>query len=183
MFFYYALTIRHPEVTTSPLPLAEIISSAHSSAEISYFLHKWSLDSKKVLSRKINIGHFEIDYSWALIYSVCNAFIKSDIFTYLEKCWKLLFSQEEVCMQFGVILHLNNAELLINGISLLINGISFNVNKKFKLSKPVRKLFLHTIGYMINCTQMINLDDVFMDLCYVFLNRNFNKNVEKHIQN
>ena len=173
--FYYALTIRHPEVTTSPLPLAEMISSAHSSAEISYFLHKWSLDSKKVLSREINIGHVEIDYSWALIHSVCNAFIKSDIFTYLEKCWKLLFSQEEVCMQFGVILHLCSAHL--------INGIAFNVNKKFKLSKPVRKLFLHTIGYMINCTQMINLDSVFMDLCYVFLNRNFNKNVEKHIQN
>ena len=42
--FYYALTIRHPEVTTSHLPVAEMINSAHSSAEISYFLHKWSLD-------------------------------------------------------------------------------------------------------------------------------------------
>ena len=29
--FYYALTIRHRVVTTSPLPLAETISSAHSS--------------------------------------------------------------------------------------------------------------------------------------------------------
>ena len=64
-----------------------------------------------------------------------------------------------------------------------MNGIAFNVNKKFKLSKPVRKLFLHSIGYMINYTQMINLDNVCMDLCFVFLNRNFSKNVVKHIQN
>ena len=36
--FYYALTIGHPDYSTSPVPIAEMISSAHSSAEITYFL-------------------------------------------------------------------------------------------------------------------------------------------------
>ena len=55
----------------------------------------------------------------------------------------------------------------------LINGIAFNVNKKFKLSKPVRKLFLHTIGYMVNCTQMINLDNVFYGFVLCLLKLKF----------
>ena len=41
--FYYALTVRHPEFSTSPIPLSEMISASHSAAEITYFLHKWSL--------------------------------------------------------------------------------------------------------------------------------------------
>ena len=47
--FYYALTVQHPTYSTSPVPLAEMTSSGHTSAEISYFLHKWSLDTKKTL--------------------------------------------------------------------------------------------------------------------------------------
>ena len=85
--FYYALTVGHPDYSTSPVPIAEMISSAHSSAEITYFLHKWSLDAKKVLGNCINISQVEIDYSWVLIHSVCNVFLKTDLETYLHKCW------------------------------------------------------------------------------------------------
>ena len=34
---YYALTIQHPEYSTSPIPIAEMISSDHNTAEISHF--------------------------------------------------------------------------------------------------------------------------------------------------
>ena len=74
--FYYALTVHHPTYSTSPVPLAEMISSGHTSAEISYFLHKWSLDAKKILGSNLNIGQIEIYFSWALIHSTCNAFLK-----------------------------------------------------------------------------------------------------------
>ena len=36
--FYYVLTIQHPSVNTSPIPLAEMISSDHTTAQISHFL-------------------------------------------------------------------------------------------------------------------------------------------------
>ena len=85
--FYYALTVQHPTYSTSPVPLAEMISSGHTSAEISYFLHKWSIDIKKTLGSVTNIGQIELDYSWALIHSVCNVFLKSDIDCYLDICW------------------------------------------------------------------------------------------------
>ena len=43
---YYALTIQHTEFSASPIPLAEMISSVHSTAEISHFLNKWCLSVK-----------------------------------------------------------------------------------------------------------------------------------------
>ena len=44
--FYYAPTIQHPSVNTSPIPLAEMISSDHTTAEISHFLNQWFLTCK-----------------------------------------------------------------------------------------------------------------------------------------
>ena len=72
-------TLSTPLYSTSPVPLAEMISSGHTSAEISYLLHKWSLDTKKTLGSVINIGQIEIYFSWALIHCICNVFLKCDI--------------------------------------------------------------------------------------------------------
>ena len=53
--FSYALTLRQPEVRTSPMPLGEMISAGHTAAEIPYFLHQWSLSAKKILGSEINV--------------------------------------------------------------------------------------------------------------------------------
>ena len=74
--FYYALTIQHPEYCTSPIPLAEMISSDHGTAEISHFLNKWCLNTKLVVNSDIKIHKVEMDYSWAMIHSKCLAFNK-----------------------------------------------------------------------------------------------------------
>ena len=124
--FYYAFTVQHPTYSTSPVPLAEMISSGHISAEISYFLHKWSLDTKKTLGSVINIGQIELDYSWALIHSVCNVFLKCDIDSYLDICWnKLKINSTDKSREFKGIIHLCSTHLL--------HGIGFYINKKYKL--------------------------------------------------
>ena len=74
--YYYALTLQHPDYHTSPIPVAEMISSDHGTAEISHFLNKWYLNSKLVLNKEIHITRIEIDYSWAMIHSACIAFNK-----------------------------------------------------------------------------------------------------------
>ena len=174
--FYYALTLRHPEVRTSPIPLGEMIGAGHTTAEISYFLHKWSLTAKKILGGEINIGHIEIDYSWALIHSVCNVFIKSDLDSYLTKCWNKVESYNgEGFVDFNVVLHLCSSHL--------IHGIGFNINKKFKLAKKVRQLFLHSIGYMIRCADLSLISNVFNSLCNVFLNKFGTDNLKTHLLN
>ena len=39
--YYYALTLQHSENSISLVPVAEMISNDHSTAEISHFLNKW----------------------------------------------------------------------------------------------------------------------------------------------
>ena len=102
-----------------------MISSGHTSAEISYFLHKWSLDAKKILGGNLKIGQIEIDFSWALIHSTCNVFLNSDIYTYLDKCWsRIELNHKE---NFEVILYLCSAHLM--------HSIGCHINKRFKLNK------------------------------------------------
>ena len=52
-FLYYALTIRHPDAKTSPVPLAEMLSSDHTNIEISYFLNKWLYSVKSVIIKTL----------------------------------------------------------------------------------------------------------------------------------
>ena len=175
--YYYALTIGHPDYTTSPIPIAEMISSAHSSAEISYFLHKWSLDAKNIIgSSDLNIGLIEIDYSWALIHSVCSAFLKCDLETYLNNCWtKIEFDPEGEFIDYNTIVHLCSAHLL--------HGITFHVNKKFKLNKNAKKLLLHSIGFIIRSSDMSKINNVFNSLCLVFLSKQLDDHVKENILN
>ena len=106
-----------------------MISSGHTSAEISYFLHKWSLDTKKTLGNVINIGQIELDYSCALILSVCNVFLKYNIDSYLDICWNKL--KIKIRTQ-NVFIHLCSAHLL--------HRIGFYINKKYKLKKHMKKV-------------------------------------------
>ena len=39
--FYYALTLQHSKYKMSPVPVVEMISNDHTTAEITHFLHKW----------------------------------------------------------------------------------------------------------------------------------------------
>ena len=174
--FYYALTIGHPDYSTSPVPIAEMISSAHSSAEITYFLHKWSLDAKKIVGSDLKIGQIEIDYSWALIHSVCNSFLKCDLETYLKKCWtKIEIDHEGEFIDCNIILHLCSAHLL--------NSIGYHINQKFKLNKNVRELLLHSIGFIVRCTDISKINNIFTSLCLVFLSKKLDEDVKNNMLN
>ena len=150
-----------------------MISASHSAAEITYFLHKWSLDAKRVLGGELNIWQIEIDFSWALIHSVCNAFLKSDLDTYLDKCWNAVRHPGGRVIDLKVILHLCSAHF--------IHGISFNLNKKFKINKNVRKLILHSIGFIAKSTDLSKINNVFDSLCFVFCSKVRNTKTNFHI--
>ena len=148
-----------------------MISSAHSSAEITYFLHKWSLDAKKIVGSDLKIGQIETDYRWALIHSVCNSFLKCDIETYLKKCWtKIEINHEGEFIDCNIILHLCSAHLL--------NGMSYHINQRFKLNKNVRKLLLHSIGIIVRCTDIPKINNVFTSLFSVQ-----NKKLDENVKN
>ena len=103
--FYYALTIQHPEFSTSPIPLAEMISSDHSTAEISHFLNKWCLSIKLFNNTHLKVKKVEIDFSWALIHSTCLAFNKFTILSYLQNCWESIHNNVNL-IEPTTVLHL-----------------------------------------------------------------------------
>ena len=69
--YYYALTLQHPVYCTSPVPVAEMISSDHGTAEITHVLNKWLLTCKAILHKDLKIGHIEMDHRWAIMHSTC----------------------------------------------------------------------------------------------------------------
>ena len=42
-----------------------------------------------------------------------------------------------------------------------MHGIVFHINKKFKINEDVRRLFLHVIGFMVRCTELSKINDIF----------------------
>ena len=159
--FYYALTLQHPEYSTSPIPVAEMISSDHSTAEISHFLNKWCLNAKLVISRDLKIGQVEIDYSWAMIHSTCLAFNKISVLNYLEKCWSFVINNEDLSMT--TILHLCTAHIM--------HRISYNLNKKFKLNKKLKQIILLVFGRMVTSNKIKDVDKLFELLCYILCSK------------
>ena len=110
----------------------------------------------------------QIDYSWALIHSVCNSFLKCFLETYLKKCWtKIEIDHEGEFIDSNIILHLCSAHLL--------NGIGYHINQKFKLNKNVRKLLLDSIGFIVRYTDISKINNVITSLCLVFLVKSWMK--------
>ena len=112
LIYYYAITLQHPVYCTSPLPVAEMISSDHGTAEITHFLNKWVLTCKAILHKGLNIDQIEMDYSWAIMHSTCLAFNKLSTALYLCKCWKIVSDKTSTKINIPTILHLCSAHIM-----------------------------------------------------------------------
>ena len=160
--YYYALTMQHPEYSTSPIPVAEMISSDHGTAEISHFLNKWCLSAKLVINRDLQINKVEMDYSWAMIHSTCSAFNKFTILNYLQNCWRFVNNGED--LNVTTVLHLCSAHVM--------HRISYNLDKKFKIDKQIKRIILHVFGRILNSNNIHEIDHLFELLCYVLCSKN-----------
>ena len=65
-----------------------------------------------------------------------------------------------------VVLHLCSAHLM--------HSVAFQINKKINVNKDVRKLFLHSFGFIVRCTDISNKKILFSFMCYVFKSRSIN---------
>ena len=156
--YYYALTLQHPIYCISPVPVAEMISSDHGTAEITHFLNKWVLTSKVILHKDLNINQIEMDYSWAIMHSSCLSFNKLSIALYLSKCWEIVnndnFSKR---LTIPTVLHLCSAHIM--------HRISYKIDKDYKIDKKLKRLVLHAFGTMVNSRNIDEIKRVFESLC------------------
>ena len=104
-FLYYALTVRHPNAIISSIPLAEMLSSDHTNVEISHFLNKWLYTTKKVFSKAFSQAHIEIDYSWAMLHSICYSFNQESLGKYPSNCLQMNTTQDIVNTHNKAIMH------------------------------------------------------------------------------
>ena len=109
---------------------------------------------------ELKIKKVEIDFIWAMI-CTCLAFNKFSIFNYLQYCWEFIANYENI----GVItvLHLCSAHIM--------HRISYNLNKKFKLEKAIKRIILHVFGRMVNCRQMNEINQLFGLICYILCSK------------
>ena len=87
---YYAISVKHPLSHVSPIPLAEMVSSEQTNLEISHLLNRWLYDVKKITSSEILLNKVKVDFSWAMLHGVCNAFNKQNLQWYLHRCWETI---------------------------------------------------------------------------------------------
>ena len=167
--FYYALTLQHLKYKMSPVPVAEMISNGHTTAEITHFLYKWFLTCKKDISKDLNIAQVEMDYSCAILHSACTVFNKSSLVDYLEKCWRIIVNKEELNLQ--PVLHICSAHIM--------HKFSDQIAKKFKVDKKLKSLILYVLGTMIS--QISKLDTLFTLLCYVLASEFIIPSVSEHL--
>ena len=118
-------------------------------------------ECKLFTTMELKIKKVEIDFSWAMIHSTCLAFNKFSIFNYLQYCWEFIANNENI----GVItvLHLCSAHIM--------HRISYNLNKKFKLEKAIKRIILHVFGRMVNCRQMNESNQLFGLGCYILCSK------------
>ena len=94
IIYYYAMIIHHE--TQGPIPFCEMLTSDQTTPNLTYFFIKWLRNLHEVsINCAKRIKHIEIDQSWALLHSTCQAFNKTSLLGYLENSWKILNSKNE----------------------------------------------------------------------------------------
>ena len=131
-FLYYALTLQHPLAKISPIPLAEMLTSEQTNVEISHFLNRWCYDVKRILNRDISPSQVEVDFSWAMLHSICQIFNRQDLEDYLNTCWQYLHDSQPKYSWNKSVLHICSAHLM--------NRISYKLDRTMKIKKSVKRL-------------------------------------------
>ena len=52
---------------------------------------------------------------------------------------------------------------------------------KFNLNKDIKKLFLHSFGFIVRCTNISDINILFSSLCYIFKSRSISAKVKTHM--
>ena len=92
--YYCAMTMHHE--TQGPIPVCEMLTSDQTTPNLTYFFIKWLRNLHEVsINCAKRTKHIEIDQSWALLHSTCQAFNKTSLLGYLENSWKILNSKDE----------------------------------------------------------------------------------------
>ena len=82
MICHYAIVAYHE--MQGPIPVCEMLTSDRTTPNLTYFIQKWLRDLHLLNDNCVKrIKQIEIDQSWALLHSTCQAFNKTNLCGYL----------------------------------------------------------------------------------------------------
>ena len=172
-FLYYALTLKHPIMKISPIPLAEMLSSSHTNVEITHFLHKWSYDVKLVLNHEICPAHIEVDFSWVMLHSICRIFNKEQLEDYLDACWDFIHNSAHKFERNRSVLHICSAHLM--------HRISYKLERNMRISKVLKRFIMFVMARLVSSTKFENFEQLFIALCMLCLSRRKFPEINLHV--
>ncbi|KAI6654487.1 hypothetical protein LOD99_883 [Oopsacas minuta] len=147
IYYYYALTLQHPDHHITPIPVGEMISSDQVTAEITHFLNKWYLNSKLILHKERNIDKDSVrNTSPDVVLSFNNVDIITDL-DLIELC-----TLNYDLPSYNPISHTGKLDIcntLLNvRVSLGINNINSQMNRPLNYYIPSRTQYIPGDG---NC--------------------------------
>ena len=83
--------------------------------------------SRKVTNKLIVPNLIEVDYSWAMLHSVCYSFFKETLENYLNTCWQYIQTLSSSTHSPKIIIHICKAHIM--------NRFSYKLGHNFQLDK------------------------------------------------
>ena len=158
-FLYYALTLQHPIAKISPIPLAEMLTNEQTNVEITHFLNRWYYDVRRILNRDICPSQVEVDFSWAMLHSICKIFNRQHLEDYLNTCWQYIQTSQTEKYWDKSTLHICSAHLM--------NRISYKLEHTMKIKKSIKRIFMFLMARLVACTNIGEFEQLFTALCMV----------------
>ena len=128
--------------------------------------------SKKVTNKLIMPNLIEVDYSWAMLHSVCYSFFKETLENYLNTCWQYIQTLSSSTHSPKTIIHICKAHVM--------NRFSYKLGHNFQLDKQRKQKIMFIMARMVSCTVFDEMNQLFISLCMINLSKNLYPEIQKY---
>ena len=138
-------------------PLAQMLAESHSAPTIAHIMSHLARDFKRVTGKPLVPARIVSDYSWAIIHVATEGILKTNLLSYLEKCWE--------CAQEGG----SPPDTLL---SLCCAHVSKQLSmelRKLQLPQEVRQGYMWLFARAQQATTMTELERIFCLICRLAL--------------
>ena len=110
----------------------------------------------QIIHKNFAPNHVEIDFCWAMIYSICQSFNHENLEGYLNACWEMNQCSSSVIYSKTVI-HICSAHIM--------HRFSHKLNYTLRASKETKRRILFVMARLINSVSFKEIDSLFFALC------------------
>ena len=168
--YYYTLIVKSDKIGEPPLPIAEMVTTDHRTANVTHFLNLLRQHTSE-LTVHTKPQKIEIDFSWVFIHSTLLAFNHHDINHYLATCWNISNGKTEYKNHLTII-HICASHM----IKSFINRIA-TITK----DKGLKDFIVHWFALMQNTTSITSAIELWTNLSSALKTKSLTKEATESI--